>query len=139
MNLRGDGSEPHARTWLRVLVAGAVVSLLGCGIGGAPTNGLVEAVNLSRSPASFHWQSPGLLGMPLFGGAGTEPIGPCGVYTRAFGAGDHTITIGSGTTSRLFVLQAPATAQTVLVVVITADGGITSVDRDHVPPSPFCP
>lgn len=96
-------------------------------------------VNLGRSPASFHWQSPGLLGLPLFGGAGTEPIGACGSYSRAFGAGDQTITIGSPTTTRTFTLQAPEDAQATLDIVITADGGITAVDNDHLPPSPFCP
>ncbi len=116
-----------------------MVSLLGCGIGGAPLNGTVEVLNLSRSSVSFHWQSPGLLGLPLLGGAGTEPIGACGSYIRSFGAGDQTITIASATATRSFTLKAPATAQAVLVIVITADGGITPVDRDHVPPSPFCP
>ncbi|HEY7941074.1 MAG TPA: hypothetical protein VID25_03940 [Candidatus Limnocylindrales bacterium] len=128
------------RRWPLILLGASVASLLGCGVGGAPTNGVVEAVNLSRASASFHWQSPGLLGMPLFGATGTEPIGPCGSYVRSFGAGDQAITIGSATTSRSFILQAPAEGpQAELIIVITADGGITSVDRDHVPPSPFCP
>jgi hypothetical protein len=129
------------RRWLHVILVAALMSCLGSCIGVAPMNGIVETVNLSRSPASFHWQSPGLLGMRFFGGSGTESIGPCGSYVRSFGAGDQTITIGSATASRSFDLQAPANGQphAELILVITADGGITSVDRDHVPPSPFCP
>ena len=53
-----------------IILGASIASLLGCGIGGAPTNGVVETVNLSRASASFHWQSPGLLGMPLFGATG---------------------------------------------------------------------
>ena len=125
---------------LPIILGALLLSLFGGGIGGAPTKGTVETVNLSRSMASFHWQSPGLFGTPLFGGAGTEPIGPCGSYVRSFGAGDQAIRIGSGTTSSSFILRAPGEGQpATLVIVITADGGIANVDRDHVPPSPFCP
>lgn len=129
------------RRWLGVMLVVAVASSLGSCIGGPPMNGVAETVNLSGSPASFHWQSPGLLGMPFFGGSGTEPIGPCGSYVRYFGAGDQTITIGSAMASRSFHLQGPGNEQpqAELIIVITADGAITSVDRDHVPPSPFCP
>ena len=129
-----------ARKGLAIVLFALSASLLGCGPGGgAPSNGVVEAVNLSRDAASFHWQSPGLFGTPLLGGAGTDPIGPCGTYTRSFGAGDQALTIGSATTSRTFVLHAPDTTQATLVIIITADGGITAVGSDHVPPSPFCP
>jgi hypothetical protein len=128
------------RRWIPIVLGSLVVALLGCGTGTAPTNGVVETVNLSRSPASFHWQSPGLLGTPLFGATGTEPIGACGSYSRAFGAGDQTITIGSATATRSFTLRALAEGQpAMLVLVITADGGIASVDPGHLPPSPFCP
>lgn len=116
----------------------AAASLAACDGPAAYANGLVQVANLSQTDASFHWQSPGLLGTPLLGGSGTEPIRACGTYARGFGPGDQQVTITSASDTASFVLAAPSDGQTVVWYVIGPDGSIRETTAAAAPASPYC-
>ncbi len=119
-----------------LVVAGLTVA--GCQGPVAPTNGVVEVANLANRESSFHWQSPGLFGTPLLGGAGTEPIRPCSQYARAFAPGTQRLTISSAATSKSVTLDAPSSGQKLLWLVIEPDGSIVETTEAQVPASPYC-
>ncbi len=118
-----------------ILLAASVVA--SCA-GAAPSNGLAYVANLSTSEASFHWQSPGLLGTPLLGGSGTEPIPACETYLRGFAPGNQRITVSSASSSRSFDLVAPSSGQRALWLVIRPGGEIEETTAIEAPASPFC-
>lgn len=110
----------------------------GCQRGQAPSNGLVHVANLGTAEVSLHWQSPGVLGTPVLGGSGTEPIRACSLYVGGFAPGDHRLTITTARATKSFTLAAPASGQVVLWVVIRADGTIEETAAADGPASPYC-
>jgi hypothetical protein len=121
-----------------LVLVGGVVAVLGCQGPVAPDQGLVQVANLANAGATFHWQSPGVLGTAFLGGSGTDPIGACSLYARGFAPGRQQLTITSSHESRTFTLAAPSAGQVVLWVVIGADGTIGETTASQVPASPFC-
>ncbi len=115
----------------------AVFAIASCR-GTAPSNGLVQIANVSATEASFHWHSPGLLGTPLLGGSGTEPVPACEAYTRGFAPGDQRITVTSASSARAFDLVVPSSGQRLLEVVIRPDGRIEEITPPDAPASPYC-
>lgn len=120
-----------------ILIAGVAITLSGCHASPV-THGFAKVANLTDAEASFHWHSPGVLGTPVLGGSGSEPIPRCELYTRSFDAGDQEITISSGSATKSFTLAAPSSGQVVLWVVIRADGTIEETTEAEAPASPFC-
>lgn len=121
-----------------VAVVAAALTVAACQGPVAPSNGVVEVANLANAESSFHWQSAGLFGTPLLGGAGTEPIPPCSQYARAFGPGAQRLTISSAASSKSVTLDAPSSGQQLLWLVIEPDGSIIETTEAQVPPSPYC-
>lgn len=122
----------HGRLLAFVLLLGACQGPV------APSNGLVSVINAGQTTASFHWQSPGLLGTDVLGASGTEPIEPCQAYARGFPPGTHRLTISLGNVRRSFVLDAPASGQTVLTISIGKDGTIAQSEDGAAPTSSGC-
>jgi hypothetical protein len=122
-----------------LILTGSIVAVSGCHQwGGAPDNGLVQVANLASADATFHWQSPGVLGTAILGGSGTEPINACSLLSVGFAPGDQQLTITSSHDTKTFTLAAPSAGQVVLWVVIKADGTIAETTESQAPASPYC-
>src|ERR1700690_970099 len=107
----------------------AVLTASACTQAVPAQNLFVTVSNGSKSPVSMAWQSPGLLGTPVLGGSGTDPIDACSSAGRSFGAGDQHITVTSSVGSQSFVLRGPPNGAPSVTVTIAVDatGAITEL------------
>ncbi len=134
-----DATPPRLAVTIARAVVVALVTFAVSACRAAPGGtGFANVANLSDAEASFHWQSPGVLGTPVLGGSGTEPIRACKLYARAFDPGDQEITITTSSASKSFTLAAPPSGQTTLWIVIKPGGAIEQTSEAEAPPSPYC-
>ncbi len=107
---------------------------------GCSTPVTVIVYDTSPNEATFRWESSGLLGTPIFGGSGTVPLAACSNNSEYLPAGRHQITVTTPTASRSFDLSVPweQRSDTLLWIVIRADGAIDQVAAGSYPADPPC-
>ena len=115
-----------------------VSALSACGCTTPPA---MEVVNLAAVDARIDWQTAGVLGTPLLGSSGSEPIPACQVYAPPLKPGAaHAVTIVTDAARRSFSLVAPTQYDEAAIVwvVIRPDGSIEQVAAASAPASARC-